>query len=338
METDLIDAIPVPAVMILPDDSLGVMNAPFQGLFPVARQGRSYATVLRQPDLVMMVERQRAGLTSAPASIRLTGRGEGTFKVSGALLDQGQVLICLQDMNETASAIAMRRNFVADLGHELRTPLTAMSGILETCDGDAAALAHFLPMMAREVDRMSRLVTDLMALSRVETNERRKPDAEVNIAVVINEACARMGTLADKLGAKIAVDCPAEPPPLLGDHDQMVRALSNLVENSLRYGKPGGLVQVSCSVEKAGFQSETEMVAIKVSDDGPGVASHHIPRLTERFYRVDDHRSRETGGSGLGLAIVKHIVNRHRGRMKFDSTPGQGTTVTLTFPHGVQKP
>ena len=260
----------------------------------------------------------------------LKGESEGVFNATGSHLGDGNVLICLQDMNETVVAIQMRQNFVADLSHELKTPLTAISGILETCDGDPGAMAHFLPTMSGEVDRMKRLVEDLLTLSRVEANERRSPKQTMVLQDVVAKACAPLAVLADKMGVSIEASLPDDEIHFQGDQSEVVRAIMNLVENALRYGNSGGYVQIAGEINNQANSASN--VTIEVSDDGPGVESHHIPRLTERFYRIDAHRSRDAGGSGLGLAIVKHILNHHRGHMSFESQLNQGSKVTLTFP------
>ena len=328
MKFNLIDAIPVPAFVVSGDDGVAAANAAFSRMVPNLQIGRNYMTAMRQPGLVDLVERTRHGGAPEAVELRVRGTFETTFRATGALLDDGQVLICLQDIEETATAVQMRRDFVADLSHELRTPLTAISGILETAERDPEAMTHFLPIMSREVDRMSRLVTDLLALSKVETNERRAPTEKVHVQSLVSEACAPLVELARKSNVRIETRLPDPPIHVLGEADELVRAVTNLVENALRYGGSGGIVQVTVRL----LPGSGSDVAIEVSDKGPGVAAHHIPRLTERFYRVDTHRSRETGGSGLGLAIVKHVASHHRGKLEFHSTPDQGTTAIVTLP------
>jgi len=327
VNSDAIEAIPVPAFVISQDDRLVTANTACQSLFPRLQVGRSYLTVLRHPNLVALVSALRLGRSVEPIEVSIKGQSEAEYRVSGAMLGTEGILICLQDANETAMAIQMRQNFVADLGHELKTPLTAISGILETCQGDADAIAHFLPVMSSEVERMKRLVADLLTLSRIESNARRRADRDVVLQDVVASACTPLAVLSKATGVRIEIALPDAQVRFQGDADEIVRAISNLVENGLRYGNPKGFVRVSGRVD-----SGASTVVIEVSDDGPGVEIHHIPRLTERFYRVDTHRSRDSGGSGLGLAIVKHIVNHHRGRMSFDSVPNQGSTVTLEFP------
>ncbi len=329
---EIIDAIPMPAMVIAANDELKATNAPFRALFPDARIGRSYLTILRQPKFVALIDDLRENRASDDSEIVISDQHHGAFNVTGARLDESRLLICLQDTNETASAVQMRSNFIADLGHELRTPLTAISGILETCEGDIEALSRFLPLMSGEVDRMTRLVSDLLALSRVEHNAHRLPDEEVVLQAAIEAASAPLSALAAQSEMRIEFDLPDNPLRFQGDGDEIVRAIGNLIANALRYGKRGGVVKVRARVSDTGQSDGVPDLLLVVQDDGPGVEPHHIPRLAERFYRVDDHRSRDTGGSGLGLAIVKHIANRHRGRMAIESAPGAGLKVTLRLP------
>ena len=330
MDIKFIDAIPVPACVVSADDFIAGANAAFLNLLPNTQIGRSYLTILRQPALVSLVAGLRLDIQPDPIQLEIRGHTNGIFSASGATLRNGDVLICMQNRDETAVAIQMRQNFVADLSHELKTPLTAISGILETTEGDLDALTHFLPIMSNEVDHMKQLVDDLVTLSRVEANERRNPNQTIELQNIVAKACAPLAMLAKKMNIRIETTLPEDTIQFQGDQNEMVRAIMNLIENALRYGNSGGYVQVTAGINNEIIGASN--VTIEVSDDGPGVESHHIPRLTERFYRVDAHRSRNTGGSGLGLAIVKHIVTHHRGQMKFESQPTIGSKVTLTLP------
>jgi two-component system, OmpR family, phosphate regulon sensor histidine kinase PhoR len=228
----------------------------------------------------------------------------------------------------------MRRDFVANVSHELRTPLTALQGFIETLQGparnDAAARERFLAIMATESDRMSRLVSDLLQLSHVEANQRMRPAKEIDLAATIGRAVDGLRPLAQRAQVTLIGTGFDSPRMLRADSDQIMQVVVNLVENAIKYGSaPGAKVEITLS----------ETVTLRgpaycfwVQDYGAGIAPEHIPRLTERFYRVDSHRSRAQGGTGLGLAIVKHIVSRHRGKMTIDSTLGQGTRFSIFFP------
>ena len=328
MSHSIIHAIPVPAILITDEDRLIDANKAFRKVFPKAQMGRSYLTVLRQPVLVEMVEKLRVEQQVDPAELMISGQDQGYYRATGGTLGN-DVLICFQDLNETTAAIQMRQNFVADLSHELKTPLTAISGILETSLDDLDALEHFLPVLSGEVERMKRLVADLLILSRVESNARRIPTDTIELRTVVEKACGPLAILAQETGIRIVHNLPVEPIRFQGDQDEIIRAIMNLVENGLRYGNRGGVVEVRGSV--SGTSGGAPSVLIEITNDSLGIDGHHIPRLTERFYRIDGHRSRDSGGSGLGLAIVKHVVNHHRGRMSISSRD-QKFTVSVVLP------
>ena len=229
----------------------------------------------------------------------------------------------------------MRRDFVANVSHELRTPLTALSGFIETLGGaardDAAARDRFLAIMAREAGRMNRLVQDLLHLSRVEAAERVRPTTRIDLQKVLATTLGSLRPLADDAGVRLEVEGETGPLPLLADQDQMIQVLSNLIENAVKYGGAGGVVTLRLTRDAL---PGGPAIRVDVIDRGEGIDPVHLPRLTERFYRVDGHRSREKGGTGLGLAIVKHIVNRHRGRLRIDSTVGKGSVFSVLLPQG----
>lgn len=331
MTSGIVQAIPVPAFSTALDETLVEMNGAFLRLFPNAVIGRSYLTVLRQPDLVRLIENAKSGDPTDAVDLEIKGQSQGFYRATCTSFGDG-VLVCLQDRNETASAIQMRQNFVADLSHELKTPLTAIAGILETSAGDADALSHFLPALEGEVMRMRGLVGDLLTLSNVESNERRRPTEWADIRSIIEQSCAALEFLAVENNSQIEKSLPLEPLQLQCDPDEIRRAVGNLIENALRYGDRGGVVSVRVSAQKEAGSNLGEWITIEVANNGPGVEAHHIPRLTERFYRVDCHRSRNHGGSGLGLAIVKHVIGHHRGRMTIESPDARGFRVVLALP------
>jgi two-component system phosphate regulon sensor histidine kinase PhoR len=271
-------------------------------------------------------------LAGQPADIDVIGIGDPgrSFRAFVRPLEQGLVLLRLVDRSETVSAERMRVDFVANASHELRTPLSAVIGYAETLadaeDLDTATIARFGGTIRNEARRMLRIVEDLMSLSRIEAGRFVAPSEAVDIAAVIEDS------IANAAPARVAADCSisieaGEVPPVLGDRAQLVQLFDNLISNALRYGcdRPGACVEVR-------LKEIGERVEIAVVDQGPGIPRNHLPRLTERFYRVDDARSRESGGTGLGLSIVKHIVERHRGTLDIDSTLGVGTRVTVGLP------
>jgi two-component system, OmpR family, phosphate regulon sensor histidine kinase PhoR len=224
----------------------------------------------------------------------------------------------------------MRADFVANASHELRTPLASLIGFIETLQGpardDAAARERFLGIMRGQARRMARLIDDLLSLSRIELKEHLAPREPVALAPVLLQVIEAHGPLAAEAGVALALDGGASL-TVPGDRDELVRVVENLVENAVKYGGSGGRVEV-------GLAAEGGFAEIRVRDHGPGIAPEHLPRLTERFYRVDVTESRQKGGTGLGLAIVKHILNRHGGRLAVESAPGRGATFRALLPLG----
>lgn len=332
----LVSALPLPVVVIAQDRRIVAANDQAQALFGPGLAGRHYVMALRQPVLQTGVE---AVLTdNRPGQVRLvrarsTG-GDEVFRVTLApLADPPGAVATFEDVTESEQVGQMRRDFVANVSHELRTPLTALSGFIETlrdaARDDPAARDRFLGIMAREAGRMNRLVQDLLNLSRVEAAERQRPTSRVDLQEVLATTLGSLRPLAEEADVRIEVSAMPGPVPLVADHDQVVQVLSNLIENAVKYGGSGGVVTIALVPDRLPWGAA---IRIDVIDRGEGIDPVHLPRLTERFYRVDGHRSREMGGTGLGLAIVKHIVNRHRGRMRIDSVPGKGSVFSVLLP------
>jgi two-component system phosphate regulon sensor histidine kinase PhoR len=224
----------------------------------------------------------------------------------------------------------MRADFVANASHELKTPIAGLAGFIETLRGpardDVAARDRFLGIMAEQADRMRRLVDDLLMLSRIEQHEHARPAGEVDVEKVLRgvQDLLQLKASARKVAVELVVD-PALP-QAVGDYDELTIVFQNLIDNALKYAKPSTTVRIAARPLGEDF------ISVAVSDEGDGIPASHLPRLTERFYRVDNARSRALGGTGLGLAIVKHVVNRHRGRLEIQSTQGKGSTFTVTLP------
>ncbi|MFZ1091371.1 MAG: ATP-binding protein, partial [Xanthobacteraceae bacterium] len=244
------------------------------------------------------------------------------------------VLLTFQDRTPLRRVEAMRADFVANASHELRTPLAALSGFIETLQGpardDAAARERFLDIMHVQADRMARLIDDLLSLSRIELREHLRPDQEVDVAVIVHQVADGLQALANERAVEIAITGPSSPLIVLGERDELMRVFENLVENALKYAASGKRVEIALT--RAEIASGKQEARVAVRDHGPGIAAEHLPRLTERFYRVDVAESRAQGGTGLGLALVKHILNRHDGRLTIESTSGQGATFTVHLP------
>jgi two-component system phosphate regulon sensor histidine kinase PhoR len=223
----------------------------------------------------------------------------------------------------------MRADFVANASHELRTPLAALSGFIETLQGpardDPAARERFLGIMQAQAYRMARLIDDLLSLSRIELNAHLRPDKEVELVSIIRQVVDGLQTLARDRDIEVRVSAP-ERLIVRGDRDELLRVFENLVENALKYAGSGKHVDISVA------EASPREARVAVRDYGPGIAPEHLPRLTERFYRVDVVQSRSEGGTGLGLALVKHILNRHGGRLTIESVFGEGATFNALLP------
>jgi two-component system phosphate regulon sensor histidine kinase PhoR len=249
------------------------------------------------------------------------------------------VLMTFHDLTPLRRVEEMRADFVANASHELRTPLAALLGFIETLQGsareDPKARERFLAIMQEQARRMARLIDDLLSLSRIELNAHRRPDTPVDLVPIVRQVVDGLETLARDRGVALNIEA-ANALSVLGDHDELVRIFENLVENALKYGAAGRRVDIKLGL---GTSADGEPEAlVSVCDYGPGISPEHLPRLTERFYRVDVTESRAQGGTGLGLALVKHILNRHRGRLTIDSAPGAGATFTIHLPTAVAAP
>lgn len=336
----LIAAFPLPAILISASEKIEALNAPAMALFGLDGTGRHYITVLRQPAILDLVEQTMHD--GATREARYLGNDTGrdtTWRVTaaGVPTSEGRMtLVSFEDMTALEEAGQMRRDFVANVSHELRTPLTALLGFVETLKGaardDPVARERFLGIMEREADRMARLVDDLLSLSRVEAEERIRPMMPVDLRGLVEQVAASFEPLAQSAETSLVLYLPAMLPDVPGDSRQLRQVLNNLIENAIKYGGKSEKVEIILSGPAPEPSLRADGIRLVVIDHGDGIAAHHIPRLTERFYRVDSHRSREVGGTGLGLAIVKHIVNRHRGRFRIESEIGKGSQFTVILP------
>jgi two-component system, OmpR family, phosphate regulon sensor histidine kinase PhoR len=238
-------------------------------------------------------------------------------------------LVLLHDVTRLKLADRMRADFVANASHELRTPLATLIGFIETLQGPASMEAdireRFLSIMSRESGRMARLVDDLLSLSKIEMDKHVAPSTPLDIRPLLKEVGSTLAMRLDADSRFIKLSLPDDLPQVFADRDQILQVLHNLMSNALKYGRSGSPIDVAAI-------ADTDFVTLSISDQGEGIPPEHLPRLTERFYRIDTARSRDMGGTGLGLAIVKHIVERHRGTLQIRSQLGQGTTVTVSFP------
>ncbi len=344
MESQLIlsvlEGMPWPALLIDRADKIVAANSLASDLLGPGIEGRHYILTLRQPGLLDAIEGTLRHRQPGQARHVITGPSrEITYRVQvRPVTGEGQqgALCVFEDITDLEQMGQIRRDFVANVSHELRTPLTALLGFIETLRGaardDPSARERFLGIMEREAGRMNRLVRDLLHLSRVEGEERVRPTEMVDVAALINMAVTALKPMADTAQVSVRIIGEAGPIKVPADPDQLTQVFHNLIENAIKYGAPGKLVTIAISRDPREESLRVPAVRIEVIDQGEGIDSIHLPRLTERFYRVDSHRSREKGGTGLGLAIVKHIVNRHRGRFRIESELGKGSVFTVILP------
>lgn len=290
---------------------------------------------LRQPELLAAFDKVVKGGGAQQVRFEERVPTERSFSAWFAALDDPaapeSILLVLDDLTSFQATERMRVDFVANASHELRTPLASLAGFVETLQGparhDPVAQARFLGIMHEQATRMSRLIDDLLSLSRVELRAHLRPRGRADLIAVLRHVVDTMTPLAADLGVAIEADIPAGEAIVMGDRDELIQVFDNLVENACKYGQSGGRVVIRMAVpERRGPCS------VSVIDFGPGIPEAHLPRLTERFYRVDDDLSRKHRGTGLGLAIVKHIVSRHRARLAIESRPGAGAEFTVHFP------
>jgi two-component system, OmpR family, phosphate regulon sensor histidine kinase PhoR len=331
----LIEAMPEPVMVIGDSARLVAANAPARALFPNLRVDAPLVSSIRAVDLHDAIARVLAGGAAENISWLALAPVERFFQAHVASFNPGGarfVAATLHDATESRRIERMRVDFVANASHELRTPLASLLGFVETLLGpardDSAARAKFLEIMLQQARRMARLVDDLLSLSRIEQTLHVQPRAAVDLADVARQVCDALSPLARDNRVELVLDLQGTV--ARGDRDELTRVAENLIENAIKYGapdpdKPDGKVWVS-------VEARDGLGLLAVRDEGPGIAPENIPRLTERFYRVDVGQSRAKGGTGLGLALVKHILARHRGRLLIRSTPGAGATFTATAP------
>jgi two-component system phosphate regulon sensor histidine kinase PhoR len=312
-------------------------NAAARALFGDRIVGSDLRLTVRHPALLDAVEAVMAGQMAEDRELTGLGSGNRSFRlrVVGDDDDDGPIrcLVLLDDITQSKVTERMRVDFVANASHELRTPLATLAGFIETLQGPAAedepARQRFLTIMATEADRMRRLIDDLMSLSRIELDKFVRPTQPLDLKGLVAEVGSTLAMRLEGDSRALLIDEPSELPRVIADRDQVLQVLYNLISNALKYGRSGSPIRVSLASVAS---SPGGSVKVTVADEGDGIAPEHLPRLTERFYRVDSQRSRTLGGTGLGLAIVKHIVERHRGRLEIDSRLGEGTSVSFILP------
>ena len=330
----LLDALRDPALLVGPDTRLRAMNAPMRSLLPAARAGDPLALTLRSPDVLDAANRVLEGAAAEGVIWRERVPVERVFDAYVAPLTVSGdrfVVLTLRETTEALRVERMRSDFIANVSHELRTPLASVMGFIETLQGpareDSAARVRFLAIMRDQARRMSRLIDDLLSLSRIEQRAHLRPNAPVDFVGVVRHVADGLDLIARENRVTLNLETP-QALVIPGDRDELIRLVENLVGNAITYGS---LPEKDTSVEITLLQ-QGDQARLRVRDHGQGIAREDLPRLTERFYRADAGASRAKGGTGLGLALVKHIVARHRGRMSITSEPGEGACFEAILP------
>jgi len=331
----------LPDALLILDAGQGVIraNAAARAAF-----GAEIPAVLRHPELRGAIGRALASGAAETADVTIPVPVERTVRASilplavppaGRPEDPradsraDRIVLVLSDRTREHAVERMRADFVANASHELRTPLASLIGFIDTLRGPAAddppAQRRFLGIMAGEAARMQRLIDDLLSLSRIELVEHQLPAGAVDLSSLLPRIAAGFEPRLAERRMQLHLAIAPELPPVIADADQLAQVVQNLLDNAVKYGRENGTVRLSAEAQGTG-------ASFAVTDDGPGIPRQHLPRLTERFYRVDKGRSRSIGGTGLGLAIVKHIVNRHRGQLTIESVEGSGSTFRVWLP------
>ncbi|MEX1083845.1 MAG: ATP-binding protein, partial [Xanthobacteraceae bacterium] len=322
----VIAGLPDPVMAVDREGRILAFNAKASLIAPVLRRGELAQIALRIPEVVDAIRRARE--SGMPQRVQFSQRvpvdrwfelivTRVTLGRTSAQAPVDVLLMTFHDLTPLRQVEEMRADFVANASHELRTPLAALSGFIDTLQGtardDPAAQNRFLPIMQAQATRMARLIDDLLSLSRIELSAHLPPETPADLVPIVRQVVDGLETLARDRDVKILVKAPPEPVIVLGDRDELLRVFENLVENALKYGASGKRVEIGFTPGAA--DDGAPEIQVSVRDYGPGIAPEHLPRLTERFYRVDVADSRAQGGTGLGLALAKHILNRHRGRL-----------------------
>lgn len=348
---DLLEALlaqfPDAVLLIDVNRQVVALNAAAEDQFGRAGIGADLARTFRVPALLEGASQLLAGPEGEAAAVLDVDCHIGgpeprdlaarLVRMPAAYRDRVALLLVMHDLTTGSRVERMRAEFVSNVSHELRSPLASLVGFIETLKGpardDAAARDRFLTIMATEADRMTRLINDLLSLSRVEADEYVRPKEPVDLIGVIQATLGSLALRAEERGVALVFHAPETPlPPLLGDEDQLAQVFQNLLDNALKYGRDGTEVQISVSMLARIPEQGLAGVEVAIRDQGDGIPAEHLHRLTERFYRVDKGRSRSMGGTGLGLAIVKHVLNRHRGVLRIQSEEGKGSVFRVYLP------
>jgi two-component system, OmpR family, phosphate regulon sensor histidine kinase PhoR len=337
----VLTGLPDPVVALDHRSDVVALNAQASAVAPALRRGEPVSLGLRVPEVLDAIRRARTSGTTQRVEFFQRVPLDRWFEAivtpilsAGPGPEPGLMLLEFHDLTPLRRVEEMRADFVANASHELRTPLASLSGFIDTLRGpareDTAARERFLGIMQVQANRMARLIDDLLSLSRIELNAHLRPDKQVDLVAILRQVADTLQTLARDRDVEVRLAAPAGSMLVLGDRDELIRVFENLVENALKYAASGKRVDIALSIGEGADGRQEARAAVR--DHGPGIAPEHLPRLTERFYRVDVAESRAQGGTGLGLALVKHILNRHGGRLTIESVSGQGATFTAHLP------
>lgn len=330
----IVDNLPYPLVLIDGDRRILRATVGVTELIGPATPGADLSSILRDPGVLAAVDRILAGGDREAAEFEnlLPVRSVLNVQIRKLSLppdDAPAAAIAVHDITEIRRIHQARADFVANASHELKTPLAVLAACAGTLQGpardDPEGRRKFIDVMGTHIGRMTRLIEDLLSLSRIEMNERTPPDGVVDLPELLSDVAGTLRLPASRRGIRIEVENALARPAVRGDAEELTQVFQNLVDNAVKYSGDASVVRVVA-------RDDGTDVAVSVVDEGPGIADEHKTRLTERFYRVDAERSRELGGTGLGLAIVKHVVNRHRGRLDIESEPGRGSAFTVRLP------
>jgi two-component system phosphate regulon sensor histidine kinase PhoR len=336
----VLSALPEPLLLIDAERRIVSANPSALDLLGPRLAGRDLGAALRVPAVLEATDAVLAGDGAHTVEVDLPGPVERHLSAQVGPLrpptsEGAAAVLTLTDITASKRSEHMRQDFVANASHELRTPLATLLGFIETMRGpardDEAARDRFLSIMAEQASRMARLVDDLLSLSRIELNEHLAPRERVDLRRVLIAVADSLEQRAEKRQMRIDVSLPEALPEVVGDPDELAQVFQNLIDNAIKYGRSGTAVEVSANTSPKRLAGGAAAV-VAIRDHGEGILTEHIPRLTERFYRVDPARSREFGGTGLGLAIVKHIVNHHRGLLEIESELGEGSVFAVHLP------
>ncbi|WP_162918784.1 ATP-binding protein [Taklimakanibacter deserti] len=328
--TALIGALPDPIMLLDAHGLVASANGKARDLLNMDPEGQHISSAIRAPAILEAVQAvlEHGGTRRVDYEQHVPLQRHFEAYVAAMAEPEQMILILLRDLTREQQTERLRADFVAHASHELRTPLASLLGFIETLQGaakkDEVSRERFLALMQTQAERMKRLIDDLLSLSRIEMNAHLRPTGTTDLKQIAFHVRDTLSGLAKAAGVEIKID-NKEPLVVQGDWDELVQVVQNLIENAIKYAASGKAIEISG--RRLGEDCE-----LTVRDFGPGIAEEHLPRLTERFYRINVQESRQRGGTGLGLAIVKHILNRHRGKMRIQSELGAGSSFTVRIP------